>query len=83
MLCPRYNTIFDKLIVKAFKASQIQKSFQKVQEIDNKGKKKKNINIILSQFKGHIIFFKGSHILLMQMFCRTNGFGREMKDLLF
>ena len=41
MLCPRYNTIFDKLIVKAFKASQIQKSFQKVQERGRRRKRRR------------------------------------------
>lgn len=49
MLCSCCSAVFEKLVAKAFEASEIWKSFQKVQEIDSKGKVKQNTNMIVSQ----------------------------------
>ncbi|KAG5040136.1 hypothetical protein JHK82_012268 [Glycine max] len=44
MLCPRYNTMFDRSAAKAFKALEFRKSFQKIQEIDVQEKEKQNLS---------------------------------------
>ena len=49
MLCPRYNTMFDRSAAKAFKALEFRKSFQKIQEIDVQEKEKQSISMIVSQ----------------------------------
>jgi len=50
MLCHRCSVVFDKS-TKAFEALEIRKSFQKIYEIDVKGKEKQNINMTESSLE--------------------------------
>ena len=56
MLCPCYSTIFEKLAAKAFEALEIRMNFQKIQEVNVKGKEKQNINITISQVQSPYSF---------------------------